>query len=666
MDTRQLIQATRAALLEWDQNPISDEHILMVLNQAYLLAYNHLVRSQDGMFGKYVYLQLVAGVTDYEIPRECYSKRIETVEYPTPPNAPVTWNRLRKVDAKQAYAYDLPRIATYLPNVFCQLNNKIRILPMPNSTYSIRILISRRLEPLALPVGRVMAYHGVNIVLDAFDNEEAIIQATNSEASYVNIVDFATGEVKKTFHYYLASGNTISLDNAPNERTTYRDTPLSPVYSVTASTLWYDTITKIVTGSIEGSIPTALEVGNYVEVSSLLDFQTQYITRTYAEQDRIAIEASIAAGDGYLLPDVQLSSVYTPDYNRLVMVTAVDRVNNKISWQDTGFVPFLYNGFRTNIAAADLLQKDVQIENHDVKTTIQLAGAIPVQYNGAVTLSDSTGHLSPITIAATTHSFPTQDLTLLETYTVLYKAYTTRPDAMPQAEANVSNRSYDTLTHSTGTVAITSYATPGCGNRIKYRTTPHGLGLSNATTRVTMTDGITDYGGGELEYMHAEITDAYTLSLPVYIGAKYTHAVAATLHYNFTGIPALSVFDATLGTVNSSNICKGTPRTFSLITVPNSNYDISNNPALDDFVCMAGTTCVPITGPAFDHFLIEYTALLIRSSMNETDEASNEALKLLLGNLKSDTAGRVMAIQQSRDFNGQKSYRAPTRWGRGR
>ncbi len=663
MDTRQLINATRAALLEWDSNPISDAHILGVLNQAYLLAYNHLVRSQDGMFAKYVYLQLVAGVTDYEIPRECYGKRIETVEYPTPPASPMTWNRLRKVDAKQAYAYDLPRIATYLPNVFCQLGSAIRILPRPNSTYAIRIMISRRLEPLGLPVGRVMAYRGSRIVLDAIDNEEAVIQAADANAAYLNIVDFATGEVKKTYHYYLASGNEIALDNAPNERTTYRDAPLSAIAQVAVSTLAWNAATSTVTGSCSNT--AGLDVGNYVEVSSLLDSRESYATRAYAGFAGPAIVASIAAGDGYLMPDAVLPSVYTPNYAKMVMITAVDRVNNTISWQDTTFAPLLVDGFRASILPANRLQKTVRVDNLDVKTTIQLAGAIPVQYNSTVTLSDSTGHLLPLVLPVTSHSFPVQDLTLLETDTVIYKAYTSRADAMPTSEANTSNRAYDTLTHATGTIGITSYTSPACGNRLVY-SAPHGLGASGTDTRLLLNDGQTDYGGGALRYMYASIVDANTLATSVYVGAKYTLATADTLYAGFTGIPALALWDTTLINADSSDVCRGTPRTFSIISVPTVGYDISNNPALDDYVCMAGTTCVPITGPAFDHFLIEYATLLIRSSMNETDEAANEALKLLLGNLKSDTAGRVMAIQQSRDFNGQKTYRAPTRWGRGR
>lgn len=665
MDTRQLINATRAALLEWDSNPISDQHILGVLNQAYLLAYNHLVRSQDSMFAKYVYLQLVAGVTDYEIPRECYGKRIETVEYPTPPASPMTWNRLRKVDAKQAYAYDLPRIATYLPNVFCQLNNKLRILPRPNSTYAIRIMISRRLETLGLPVGRVMAYRGSRIVLDAIDNEEAVIQAADANAAYVNIVDFATGEVKKTYHYYLASGNEITLDNAPNERTTYRDAPLSPVAKITASALRFDAITHTIVGTTTPNIPPEISVGNYVEISSLLDSSGSYATRAYTSATADAIVASLSAGDGYLMPDAVLPSVYTPNYAKLVMVTAIDRVNNTISWQDTTFAPLLVDGFRANISAADRLQKPVRVNNLDVKTAIQLAGAIPVQYNTPVTLRDSTGHLQPLVLLATSHSFPVQDLTLLETDTVIYKAYTTRADAMPTSEANISNRAYDTLDYGAGTIGITSYSTPACGNRLIYAA-PHGLGASGTDTRVLLEDGQTDYGGGALRYMYASIIDANTLATSVYIGAKYTLATADTLHAGFTGIPALALWDTTLINVDSADVCKGTPRTFSINSVPTVGYDITNNPALDDYVCMAGTTCVPITGPAFDHFLIEYATLLIRSSMNETDEAANEALKLLLGNLKSDTAGRVTAIQQSRDFNGQKIYRTPTRWGRGR
>jgi len=72
------------------------------------------------------------------------------------------------------------------------------------------------------------------------------------------------------------------------------------------------------------------------------------------------------------------------------------------------------------------------------------------------------------------------------------------------------------------------------------------------------------------------------------------------------------------------------------LSSPSADSDI----ILDDVVTYGLSTGVPITGEAFDEFLVKYAVLTIKSSLNENDQSYAKQIEELKGEYLSDSVGR--------------------------
>jgi len=662
MDTRDIVDSIRHALLEWDANPISNEHVLSRVNQAYAILYQHFIRSQDSMFGQYINLQLRSGVNEYDIPKDCIGKRIEQVEIPVPPQDPYTWIKLEKVDAKRTHAYNTPKVMTIVPAVWSQLGNKLMIYPKPSTDYVARVMISRRLTPLSYPVGRITFMSGNQLTLDSFYSEDVVANQSDAQASFVSIVDFRTGETKKIYHYTLADGNVITLDAPPTNRTTLLGQAITPVDSLDAMSIAYDPITKQVTAKVVGALAGRISAGDVVEVEYKLNSTEGYYTQLYASEFPVDVQASVLSQDGYFPPDSVPASLDSP-FSTTVTVLATNPTVNHITWSEPNYSPMFVGGVLAPVPA-DLTERVVSVQNSTTPSviTLDIGSNFGSIFDTVVTLSDSWGNLQPREIMVSVQTYPILDETKLETSDVLYKAYTTTAGVFPPLETNSLGYAYDRVTLGVNTVSILSQTSPGYGDVLRY-SAPHDFVLGSKL-RLDLIDNCTAYVGASEIYKAGEASSLTQVQLPFLVGAKFNGAKISDLLGSINGIPDLLSNDVGFTPVTVLSIHKGTPNTFQQYTTATWAYDPINNVELDDMVCLGATTCVPVTGEFYNQFLIDYAVLMIRASLHEVDDAINQALKILLASLKSDTAGRPTGVIQTRDFNGSRTYHTPTRRGR--
>lgn len=223
MDTKELEAIVRDRLLEYQTDPIDSTYILRCLNEAYRFAYNHFVKSNDTHFGEIYELQIIAGQSEYTLPENLWTKRIEHFQIPSPPNEsqqPWGWVKIPKHDWKQTYRYQTNRIRTYYPNVWSQMNNKIYVYPPSLVSFTAKMVISRRIAPLGTYCGRITNLESNVITLDEILDDRLSTYASDPTMAFISVSDHTTGELKALYPYNAVNSTTkkITLASAPYGR----------------------------------------------------------------------------------------------------------------------------------------------------------------------------------------------------------------------------------------------------------------------------------------------------------------------------------------------------------------------------------------------------------------------------------------------------------------
>lgn len=216
MDTFELIMAIRDQLLEYDTDPISNASIMRKLNMIYTYMYSHIVRAEDTRFGQKVDFPLTASTTEYDLPKAAWGQRIEQLVVPYPSASKVTalgWNEIKRVDYKEVFKYDVPRIHVYVPEVWSQLGSKVYVFPKLYTNADAYIIISPQLVPLGITSGQITAINtGTGVItLDNMNDTSLATRLALPLNAFLSIIDYRTGEIKYTLNYSTVSGNDVTL-----------------------------------------------------------------------------------------------------------------------------------------------------------------------------------------------------------------------------------------------------------------------------------------------------------------------------------------------------------------------------------------------------------------------------------------------------------------------
>ncbi len=208
MDTFEMLTAVREGLLEFDINPISDAMIMRRINFSYTYIYSHIARSDDSRLGMKVPFNIVMGQTEYDLPREAWNKRVEQLVCPYPPTVKASalgFHAITRVDFKEAHKFNVPRVKTYMPEVFSQLRNKIFIYPTPITPMEADLLITPHIPPLGITSGQIISIGASDITLDTQNTTLLTDRLSPLINAFLSVVDFQTGEVKYVFSYNAVS-----------------------------------------------------------------------------------------------------------------------------------------------------------------------------------------------------------------------------------------------------------------------------------------------------------------------------------------------------------------------------------------------------------------------------------------------------------------------------
>lgn len=224
MDSWSMIMSVRNSLLEFDANPITNELILEKLNFAYTFIYSHIIKSDDSRFGHRIPFTAIAGQTEYELPKEAFGKRIEQIIFPYPATlntSPLGYQEIKRVDFKEVFKYDVPRIRTWLPDVWSILDNKLYIYPKTITNATAYILLTPPIVPLGITVGQVIAKGASSITLDVQHDTSLTDRLSPAINAFLSVIDYQTGVVKYVMSYNAVNTSTNEITLVAPARTTY-------------------------------------------------------------------------------------------------------------------------------------------------------------------------------------------------------------------------------------------------------------------------------------------------------------------------------------------------------------------------------------------------------------------------------------------------------------
>lgn len=651
LSTKEMIDRVRFNLLEFDENTISNDNIISRLSQAYAIAYSHLVRSSDDWFSKTVYMDILPGVHEYDIPKEVYSRRIEQLEIPLAPNSPVIYQRLEKVPYKQLSRYVLLRVRTLIPSVWCQNGDKFYIAPVPQIGYRVRLIYTPNMTPLAYPIGRIVEYSGDTLTLDSVYSDAVNGLLSTPYNSFIGVCDYQTGNLKQIFQLTGISGNVLSIGT--RSKTNYQGFPVTPIEAEDIVDVSYSGTT--VTMGTAVAVGTRFAIGDKIEVKFNLTTDKSYCTNDYRQQFEADILDSINTGNDNNPPDYIVASNSSP-FSTVVTITAVG--TNSISFE-APWTPYFTEGYKTPAPAViDRDYKTIEVVDTSV-SQVTLSGA-DFGALSAITLTLIGSGLPNKDVVVSTQISPSIDNRILLTNSSLFTVYGTTTDVFPTSQTNPSGKTYTHITDGVTTIAIASIVTTGYGATLSFPL-PHGYG-SSGTIRVDLIDNLTGYGSDIQRYKEATIINSNTLYLPFKVGAKYNQCKASDFLGSVTGIPDLVTYDTNFNIVYPFSIYKWTPNATTVLTEKTDSFDPVDQVNEWDYVVPGISTAVSQCGEDVDDFLCQYATYYIRSSLNEQDQEARESLKMLLDNLQSYSAGRTIGLKIERTSG--KSYRTNTRFGR--
>lgn len=228
-----LVEEVRQQLDEMNRDSVSTEaDILPTLNRASDFASDILTRKYPEPLLKYATLDLQAGVLEYDIPEDVFEDRILKLETTVPVGTGrANYIEIQRISYRDITNYESAAISSF-PLYYCIIGRKIRIVPQPSGSYDARMWFIRNPEKLVLPQGRVTLINSAQnyIIVDQADGD--LTTQSDQLASYVNVVDGQTGEIKGSLQIQSIVDNKITFRTVPSRSSVFNreiDTSLQDI-----------------------------------------------------------------------------------------------------------------------------------------------------------------------------------------------------------------------------------------------------------------------------------------------------------------------------------------------------------------------------------------------------------------------------------------------------
>lgn len=224
----QLIDQVRSQSDEFNEDNLTDSHILDLLNRGQRKAANIIARKFDSLFLESTTVSTTAGTREYDIPDAAFGRRIEKVEVR---QGDISWN-LKRINFHKRDQF-ISSTQTARPYYYLVKKNKIEIFPKPNGGLTLDVFYQKRAEDLVKSQGRITSIttgSGTETMLiDVVGSDLSTSVSTVQSGGYINIVDYVTGAVKRSLQISAidTSLKQLTVKTASLTRSTVLDKTIS-------------------------------------------------------------------------------------------------------------------------------------------------------------------------------------------------------------------------------------------------------------------------------------------------------------------------------------------------------------------------------------------------------------------------------------------------------
>lgn len=227
--TDDLVSGVRSLLDELNQDSVSTvDDILPSLNRALTFGFDILARKYPEPVLTHTVLALQSGVQEYDIPENCFEDRLLKVEIQVASGTSATFREIPRISYRDLSNYE-SSIVSNIPIYHCVIGRKIRFVSTPSGTYPARIWYMREPEKMVLQQGRIthLSVPGRYVIVDTAGAD--LSTETDQLASYVNLIDGQTGEVRVTLQIQSIVEDKVSFRVSPLRATVLGRTVASEI-----------------------------------------------------------------------------------------------------------------------------------------------------------------------------------------------------------------------------------------------------------------------------------------------------------------------------------------------------------------------------------------------------------------------------------------------------
>jgi hypothetical protein len=224
----EVVSEVRQQLDEQNRDSVDDSlDILPTLNRAQIYAFDILARRYPEPILQHTVLTLTGGTQEYTIPEGVFEDRVLKleIEIPSGGSGSSTYHEIQRISYRDISNYESSS-TTPVPEYYCIVGRKIRLIGTPNGSYSARMWSLRNPEKLVLPQGRITIVNSASnyVILDSTGS--SLTTVTDSLGSYVNVVDGQTGEIRGSLQIQILANNKVTFRSSPT-RTTVLNRPIT-------------------------------------------------------------------------------------------------------------------------------------------------------------------------------------------------------------------------------------------------------------------------------------------------------------------------------------------------------------------------------------------------------------------------------------------------------
>lgn len=208
-----LVDQVRDQTDEFSVANVTDSDIIQALNRGQSQAVNILARHYPDPYLEDTSLTLVSGQVEYDLPEGVFEDRLESIEI-------VNSNRtypLTRIKFRDIHKYSI-NTTVAIPQVYTIVGRKLQIYPAPSGTYPAVLWCMRSPQSLVPVRGRIENVDIANNQLYITGLSSSVTTTTDDLASYVNIIDATTGEVKATMQVKTITGNSVKFKSMQSGR----------------------------------------------------------------------------------------------------------------------------------------------------------------------------------------------------------------------------------------------------------------------------------------------------------------------------------------------------------------------------------------------------------------------------------------------------------------